>query len=710
MRQSFLPLRIEKKLFPILILIFLILTAPPVKGQDEVDSSETDERSVGERIAATTPEKVDLSRIQSVVLYSSFAYVTRNLRTKIKAGSSEIYLGEIPDHVSERTISVRFPDSSKKIKIRGIRARIRVERKARTKEIASLLKRQEALNDQIELLSSEIQELIEEEKTIVKISPAIKKDPAPQEEIADPEFLSGFQKQYQEHLNQLSLIRQKKLETLDQVREEGLVADARLDHLGRLEAKQKKEIYLETETSDDSETFIEYKYLIPGASWFPRYSLQLTDESRSGDLSWFALVRNDTGEDWDKVKLFFTASNPDLDIDLPIVREWRIQTQSSIDDVKQQAYNDYEESVAFEARDEAPSPSAGAAREKKKEEYKVSGKISKRAASKSDGYAQSNAPAKNAPAPMEQSRQIIQQNYSNRANSLRTEDNLNQLKNDLANQQYNFNNGQYDQANYYGQEALKKFSKLSDFSRKELNSIETYTEDLLRKGSLILSSQKVPGGLIPPSPLEGFDYQYASGISETIPSDRSLNKVFLKKKNLSLTPGYSTSPLAGPGAYLTVEASNSEGEPLLAGPMEVFSGNTLLGNTVLSVSKPGEAIRMELGQDRDILVNRRETSFEQKEGVISSRTKIKYKVSIEIRNRKKRNAVITLIDRVPYTVDDSVEIKFDFGKDVPSKNEEGILTYKMELPSGGKRIIEFEYSVSHPTDNRLIRTPGSGGY
>ncbi|MCG6162180.1 DUF4139 domain-containing protein, partial [Leptospira bandrabouensis] len=234
------------------------------------------------------------------------------------------------------------------------------------------------------------------------------KDPAPQEEIADPEFLSGFQKQYQEHLNQLSAVRQKKLETLDQVREEGLVVDARLDHLGRLEAKQKKEIYLETETSEDAEALIEYKYLIPGASWFPRYSLQLTDESRSGDLSWFALVRNDTGEDWDKVKLFFTASNPDLDIDLPIVREWRIQTQSSVDETKQQVYNDNEEIAAYDRADVAPSAGA-VAREKKKEERKATGELSKRAPSKADGYAKNNERAKNAPAPMEQSRQIIQQ-------------------------------------------------------------------------------------------------------------------------------------------------------------------------------------------------------------------------------------------------------------------------------------------------------------
>lgn len=216
--------------------------------------------------------------------------------------------------------------------------------------------------------------------------------------------------------------------------------------------------------------------------------------------------------------------------------------------------------------------------------------------------------------------------------------------------------------------------------------------------------------MIPPTLLEGFDYQYTSGISETISSDRSFNKVFLKKKSLILNPGYFTSPLSGSGAYLTVEASNSEGEPLLAGPMEVFSGNTLLGNTVLNTSKPGERIRMELGQDRDILVNRRETSFEQKEGMISSRTKIKYKVSIEVRNRKKRNVMLTLIDRIPYTVDDSVEIKLEFGKDIPSKNEEGILTYNIELPSGGRKIIEFEYSISHPSENRLIRTPGSGGY
>ncbi|WP_032915386.1 DUF4139 domain-containing protein [Leptospira santarosai] len=701
MRQAILPLRIGKKLFLNLILIFLILTAPSVKSQDESES-ENDER-----ISASV-EKTDPSRIQSVVLYSSFAYVTRNLRIKIKAGNSEIYLGEIPDRVSERTISVRFPDSSKKIKIRGIRGRIRVERKARTKEIASLLKRQEILNDQIRFLSSEIEELIEEEKVVVKISPIIKKDPAPQEEIADPEFLSGFQKQYQEHLNQLSLIRRKKLETLDQVREESLVVDARLNHLGRLEAKQKKEIYLEVETSEDTETSIEYKYLISGASWFPRYSLQLTEESRSGYLSWFALVRNDTGEDWEKVKLFFTASNPDLDIDLPIVSEWRIQTQTSTEDSKQQVYKENEESF-HAAQDISPSSGVAAAREKKKE-AEVPRKTNKRAASKVKGYVENNAPAKPAPTPMEQSRYIIEENYSNRANSLKIEDNLNQLKTDLENQRNSFNDGRYDQANYYGQEALKKFSKLSDFSRKELNSIETYTEELIRKGSLILSSQKVPGGLISPSPLEGFDYQYVSGISETIPSDRSFNKVFLKKKSLSLTPGYFASPLAGPGAYLTVEASNSEGEPLLAGPMEVFSGNTLLGNTVLNTSKPGETIRMELGQDRDILVNRRETSFEQKEGVISSRTKIKYKVSIEVKNRKKRNTVLTLLDRVPYTVDDSVEIKFEFGKDLPSKNEEGILTYKMELPSGGKKIIEFEYSVSYPSENKLIRTPGSGGY
>ncbi len=663
-----------------------------VKGQEEIEDRTT--------IAETT-EKTEPSRIQSVTLYSSFAYVTKNLRAKVKAGSSEIYLGEIPGRVAERTVSVRFPDSSKKIKVLGIRSKVRIERKARTKEIASLLKRQETLNDQIELLSLEIQELIAEEKTIVKISPVIRKEPSPQEEIADPEFLSGFQKQYHEYLNQLSLIRQKKLEVLDRVREEGLVVDARLDHLGRLEAKQKKEIYLEVETSEDTETLIEYKYLISGASWYPKYSLQLTDESRNGQLSWFALVRNDTGEDWEKVKLFFTASNPDLDIDLPIVREWRIRTQVSVEDEKQQEAQDYSnEDINIAAAKERS--------EYKKEE--APRKKSKRAASKTDGYAQNNTSAKNSQAPIKQSRQILQDNYSNRQNSIKTEDNLNQLKNDLANQQDNFNDGRYDQANYYGQEALKKFSKLSDFSRKELSSIETYTEELLRKGSLILSSQKIPGGLIPPTLLEGFDYQYTSGISETILSDRSFNKVFLKKKSLILSPGYFTSPLSGPGAYLTVETSNSEGEPLLAGPMEVFSGNTLLGNTVLSTSKPGERIRMELGQDRDILVNRRETSFEQKEGMISSRTKIKYKVSIEVRNRKKRNVTLTLIDRVPYTVDDSVEIKFEFGKDIPIKNEEGILTYNIELPSGGKKVIEFEYSVSHPSENRLIRTPGSGGY
>lgn len=92
-------------------------------------------------------------------------------------------------------------------------------------------------------MSLEVQELIAEGKEIVKISPTIRKEPSLQEEIADPEFLFGFQKQYHEYLNQLSLIRQKKLEVLDKVREEGLVVDARLDHLGRLETNKKRNLF-----------------------------------------------------------------------------------------------------------------------------------------------------------------------------------------------------------------------------------------------------------------------------------------------------------------------------------------------------------------------------------------------------------------------------------------------------------------------------------
>lgn len=119
-----------------------------------------------------------------------------------------------------------------------------------------------------------------------------------------------------------------------------------------------------------------------------------------------------------KSETFFTASNPDLDIDLPIVREWRIRTQVSVEDEKQQEAQDYSnEDINIAAAKESG--------EYKKEE--VPRKKSKRAASKADGYAH-NTSAKNVQAPIKQSRQILQDNYSNRQNSIKTEDNLNQLK------------------------------------------------------------------------------------------------------------------------------------------------------------------------------------------------------------------------------------------------------------------------------------------
>lgn len=47
------------------------------------------------------------------------------------------------------------------------------------------------------------------------------------------------------------------------------------------------------------------------------------------------------------MKLFFTASNPDLDIDLPIVREWRIQTQTSTEDSKEYASDENDSSYTL---------------------------------------------------------------------------------------------------------------------------------------------------------------------------------------------------------------------------------------------------------------------------------------------------------------------------------------------------------------------------
>ncbi|MEI7014281.1 mucoidy inhibitor MuiA family protein [Leptospira licerasiae] len=693
----------------VLAISFLILLGTNFYAQEsDPSASDTPTAITEEEKASKSPVSVSYAKIDSVLLYSDLVYVTRQSEVKLPAGVSEVLLGEVPIASLDKSVIVTFTDPNKKFKIKGIRVSEKASRRKKSQEAEELEKRKESLLLALSTKSREVQDLLDWEASIKSIKPAIREQDGVVEKI-DAENFSSFRKSYAELAEDNTKLRLAKLEELDRIREEFYIVTTKIAHLAEGDTLRRKEIRLDVESDSANVYPFEYKYLIRGANWYPRYTLELNSNGQEAELGWHALVRNETGEDWKNVRLEFSTANPNQDIDLPEYREYRIASKEVATYSGDEDYSPADKEYDAPSK---PSANAGSVLRSKKESKKAAPapKVSQRSKAEQridDVYYQEKNDS-----PLMQSRALIEGNYKDRSNSLRVEENMNRLQGELANQKYSFDQGSYEESIRYGKEALRRFSGLRETSRKELKELENEVQNLLNRSSQLSSDKKYSNQLIAPGiSSEGFDFRYIAQSRERIPSDRTLNRVFLRKRNITVRPGYETSPLTNDGVFLNVVSSNTEREPLLAGPLEIYSGENLLGTTTVSTLKPGQEIKMELGPDRDIKVERKQEKLDDKSGIISRKKNIRYRVTVSIKNNKRRAVPVRLIDRIPYTNDDSVKVEWSPGTDSPkSKTEDGILTYELEIGANSRKTVQFEYTVSYPADNILRETPGSDSY
>jgi uncharacterized protein (TIGR02231 family) len=63
-------------------------------------------------------------------------------------------------------------------------------------------------------------------------------------------------------------------------------------------------------------------YALPGAGWTPAYDARLRTEQRAVELTYFGVVRNATGEDWNNVALTLSTARPNLGGGAPELSPW----------------------------------------------------------------------------------------------------------------------------------------------------------------------------------------------------------------------------------------------------------------------------------------------------------------------------------------------------------------------------------------------------
>ncbi|MCK6549090.1 DUF4139 domain-containing protein, partial [Myxococcota bacterium] len=201
----------------------------------------------------------------------------------------------------------------------------------------------------------------------------------------------------------------------------------------------------------------------------------------------------------------------------------------------------------------------------------------------------------------------------------------------------------------------------------------------------------------------GLDYVYPAASRFTVPSQANNLRVPLSAERHPVSVYYQATPSLAPNAYLAATVQNKGERPLLAGPASIFVGNDFAGDGALKTTGPGGKIELPLGADEDVKLIRKVIPETKTEGVFSKDDITTYRTEIEVGNYKKRPIKILVLDQVPKTNQEDVEVKLlatsPQPKDPP--NADGLMRFELDVPAGQTKKITFSYSVKRPAGWQL---------
>jgi uncharacterized protein (TIGR02231 family) len=197
-----------------------------------------------------------------------------------------------------------------------------------------------------------------------------------------------------------------------------------------------------------------------------------------------------------------------------------------------------------------------------------------------------------------------------------------------------------------------------------------------------------------------FEYRIPQPIDIESRDKETILPLFYKK--MQGDSYYYAVPKRSPLTFLVCKTKADK--ELLSGPLNVYFGGRYIGKTHLSEKKAGEEFHLSLGADREVMVKREKVKDKVKEtyfGKIQRDTIVRelaYKIMIE--NMKDRSILLKVVDNIPVSRTDKIEVKELTMNPEPVqknyRNKEGVMLWEYTLDPEQQQEINIEFVVAYP--------------
>jgi uncharacterized protein (TIGR02231 family) len=264
-----------------------------------------------------------ISQVTDVTVYSDRAQVTRTAEVQLTEGLNQLRFEDLPFSVDSRGIQVS-----------GLGRAVLLDVRLKTENMTELPRAEwnalqlqlETLNREIERVQKRIAAYLNTKNFLFNISEKVTStDPKTGAPELDPAvWRDMLEMQLSRRQDYDASIREAEKELKELYRKKEKI-QADLKTAGADMNRRQKVVEVDVEADQAGPATLKLSYLVKGPGWTPSYDVRVDTESRRMGLKYYALVRQNTGEDWGNVSVKLSTANPGLGGQHPELQPWRIR-------------------------------------------------------------------------------------------------------------------------------------------------------------------------------------------------------------------------------------------------------------------------------------------------------------------------------------------------------------------------------------------------
>ncbi len=154
-------------------------------------------------------------------------------------------------------------------------------------------------------------------------------------------------------------------------------------------------------------------------------------------------------------------------------------------------------------------------------------------------------------------------------------------------------------------------------------------------------------------------------------------------------------------AFLIGSIADWEDLNLLDGDAYIYFADTYVGVSEIDTRSVSDTLDLSLGRDKQVLVTRMKKKDFNSKKFIGLHRKESFKYEIVVKNNSSEDVQLELIDQVPISQENDIEVNTEEMSNANLNEENGKLSWDMKLASGKSRKVVISFTVKYPRNKRV---------